>query len=288
VLSESLSMTVANRSPLAHNHRHRARTLAAPLAAALVCFALLPAHVEARHVRPFFEPNDLELEEPWVLELSLQVGIARGPDAVRVVVPDFEVDLGILPNLELDIDGAYAIEGPNEGRFSFDHSAPDSLWTCLKVGLYDSQSDTENNAIALGVQAGPKLPVAASDHGVGIEAVALLGTTFSRLLLVWNAGGFVEPADDPTPTRPRGIELGVDGTLGLDDQQQFAIISSASYVHFFSTDPQQLLLTAGMSWSPVDSLELSLVGLCGLLEGGDRFGVLVGVSPKLRLFKPPH
>src|SRR3954447_5404412 len=200
-------MIAAHRS---QNQSPRAHFVPTWLAVGLACLALVPARVEARRARPLFEPTDLELEEPWTLELDLQVGIARGPDAVRVVVPDFEVDLGVLPNLELDIDGAYAIEGPGEGPFSFDHSAPDSLWVSLKLGLYDEHFEADGSALAIGVQAGPKLPVAASDHALGFEALALFGTMFSPLQLVWNAGGFIDPANGPTPSRPRGLELGVD------------------------------------------------------------------------------
>jgi hypothetical protein len=32
------------------------------------------------------------------------------------------------------------------------------------------------------------------------------------------------------------------------------------------------------------TLDLSIVGLYGLLVGSDRYGVLFGISPKLRMF----
>src|SRR5436190_20858536 len=90
--------------------------------------ATLPsvAHA-ARHVRPIFEPTDLELEDPGTMEADLQLGFVRGKDAGRVVIPDVELDLGLTRVVELDLDGAYAIEGPQSGSFSFDHAAPDSL-----------------------------------------------------------------------------------------------------------------------------------------------------------------
>src|SRR3954452_14768285 len=141
-----------------------------------------------RGVRPLFEPTDLELEDTGVAELDVQLGTLRsagGP--ARVVVPDFELDVGLLRNLELDIDGAYAIEGPAAGPFAFDHAAPDNLWVGLKVGLYDYGDDDRNvngapaagapgsDAFSLGVQVGPKLPVISGSHGVGGEVLALLG-----------------------------------------------------------------------------------------------------------------
>src|SRR5689334_12305267 len=87
--------------------------------------------------RPRFEPTDLEWEDTGVVELDLQVGPVRSSDGpLRIVVPDFELDLGILPWLEFDIDGAYAVSGPDTGPFSLDHSAPDSLWPSFKFGIY--------------------------------------------------------------------------------------------------------------------------------------------------------
>ncbi len=243
------------------------------------------AHAAGRRVRPLFEPTDLELEEPGMLEVDLQVGAIRGNGAFRAVVPDFEIDLGLLRNLELDLDGAYAVEGPSRGPFSFDHAVPDSLWPALKLGLYDWRSATGASAVAFGVQLGPKLPVAAGAHGLGAESLLLLGTAFGRTHLVWNGGAFVEPDPDATPGRPLGLELGVDLDLDLDARDCFSLIGSVSGVRFLSADADQLLATAGLDWSPSELLDLSLVGLVGMLAGNDRYGILLGVSPKLQLFR---
>src|SRR5690349_10275820 len=89
--------------------------------------ALWPALALARPHRRLFEPTDLELERPGVLELDLQAGLVRGPDAFRLSIPDAELDVGLLPDLEIDLDGAFALEGPDGGALSFDHLAPDNL-----------------------------------------------------------------------------------------------------------------------------------------------------------------
>jgi len=39
-----------------------------------------------------------------------------------------------------------------------------------------------------------------------------------------------------------------------------------------------------VTWSASESLDLSLVALAGFLSGSDRYGLLLGVSPKFRLF----
>ncbi|HET6280626.1 MAG TPA: hypothetical protein VFH73_06660, partial [Polyangia bacterium] len=139
-----------------------------------------------RVVRPIFEPTDLELEEAGTLDLDLQIGIVRGRQASRLVIPDLEVDLGLGSNVELDIDGAYAIEGPQGGSVSFDHPAPDSLWVSAKLGV-------ELLGLGWGIQLGPKLPVAAGSHGVGAEALLLVAKHAGRWHTAFNGGAFIDP-----------------------------------------------------------------------------------------------
>ena len=245
----------------------------------------LPAEVRARS-RPLFEPTDLELEETGVVEMDFQLGAVRSQGPWRVVLPDFEFDFGVLPNLELDLDGAYAIEGPTTGPFSFDHAAPDSLWPSIKWGLYDNHDPGSDRAWALGVQAGPKFPIASGSRGVGVESLLLIGRYIRRLHTVLNLGGFVDPATAAGAPRPVGIEVGLDVDLDLDDVNRFSFTGEISGVRFVSSDPNQLLATAGLAWSVTHSLELSLVGMYGFLDGNDRYGLLLGVSPKVRLFRP--
>jgi hypothetical protein len=247
---------------------------------------LASSPVHARAVRPLFEPTDLELERTGVLDVDVQLGAIRSRGPWRAVVPDFELDFGLLPNLELDLDGAYAIEGPSTGPFSFDHAAPDSLWPSLKLGLYDARDLVLRRAWAFGLQVGPKVPVAAQAHGVGFESLLLVGRAVEHLHLVLNLGGFVDPAPDALSNRPVGVEVGLDLDLDLDDIDRFSLTGELSAVRFLSNDPSQLLATAGLTWSVGPALDLSIVGLWGFLAGSDRYGVLLGVSPKFSLFRP--
>ena len=48
-----------------------------------------------------------------------QAGYVQGSSAGRLLVPDFELDLGITSTVELDIDGAWAVEGQSGAPFSF-------------------------------------------------------------------------------------------------------------------------------------------------------------------------
>ncbi len=259
----------------------RAGLASAALLAAM--FAASPAWAR-RGVRPLFEPTDLELEKTGVVDIDVQIGAIRSQGPWRVVVPDFELDYGILPNLELDIDGGYAIVGPTEGPFSFNYGAPDSLWVGAKIGIFDWTDDDAKSSWAMGLQIGPKLPVARGSHGVGGEALLLIGHAFNRTHLVLNAGAFADPHPDATSGRPIGLELGLDLDQDLDAAGRFSLTGELSGVRFVSSDPRQLLATAGITFAATDNLDLSLVGLVGFLEGSDRYGALLGFSPKFRLF----
>jgi hypothetical protein len=239
---------------------------------ALLCWMPAAARAE-RRVRPIFEPTDLELEESGTVEADLQTGFVRGNQAGRLVIPDVELDLGITRAIEVDLDGSYAIEGPDSGPFGLDHAAPDSLWLSLKTGveLWD---------IGFGLQVGPKFPTAKGSRGLGGEALALLGKRLGRMQLALNAGAFIDP--NPGGGRPRGLEGGVDAQLTLT--KSWALTAELGAVHFFSGDPAQLVGTAGLTWSVTERLDLSLVGLAGLIGDGDRYGVLFGMSPKFPLW----
>jgi hypothetical protein len=239
--------------------------------------------VAGRAARPRFEPTDLELEGSGVAEIDLQAGYVQGPSAGRVMVPDFELDLGLTSTIELDVDGAYAVEGASNAPFSFDHPAPDSLWTALKIGVLSV--DGEVSGGGLGIQVGPKLPVAPGSHGLGGEGLVLIGLRRGQAHLVLNLGGFVDPTPTASSTRPRGLEGGLDLDLDLDRENHFSLQGELGGVHFFSSDPHQLTATLGLAWSPRDTLEISLTALVGLLPGSDRYGLLLGFSPKLALWR---
>jgi hypothetical protein len=242
------------------------------------------ARLVAAKPRPRFEPTDLEMEDTGVFEIDLEFGVVKSQGPTRLVIPDFELDLGLLPNLELDIDGAYAIEGPQTGPFSPDHAAPDNLWVGAKIGLYDDHDEDSHAGRALGIQIGPKLPVARGAHGIGVESLLLIGGSTRRVTAVFNIGGFVDPSPDATSPRPVAVEWGIDLELRLDKREHYQLTGELAGVKFKSTYPDQLGVTAGFNWSPIESLDISLVGLLGFLEGNDRYGLLIGVSPKFHLF----
>src|SRR5262245_54134282 len=82
---------------------HPRRTL--PGAAGVALVLLAAATARAAPVRRVFEPSDMEFEEPGMAELDMEFGLVRGETAYRVSAPDFELDLGLTPNVEFDVDG---------------------------------------------------------------------------------------------------------------------------------------------------------------------------------------
>jgi hypothetical protein len=247
------------------------------------------AALARKGVRPLFEPTDLELENPGTVEADGQVGLIRSPEGGpwRVVVPDLELDFGVTRRFELDVDLTYSIEEDPPGSHDFNTPAPENLWFAAKVGIYDWVDDDDPGGVsawALGAQVGPRLPVAPGAHGLGAEGLFLLGHVVGPAHLVLNAGAFVDPAPAPESARPVGLEVGLDLDCDLDASGHFSVTSELAGVRFLSADPHQLSATLGPAWSPVPATQLSLVGLYGLLGGSDRYGVLVGLSQKIRLF----
>jgi len=223
------------------------------------------------------------MEVPGTAEFDVQFGAMKS-DTARLVVPDVEVDLGLFPEVELDIDGAYAIEGPDDGRFAFDHPAPDNIWVAAKLGLYDSRKEGETSAWALGAQLGPKFPTARDLHGVGYEGLLLLGRVWDDSHFVVNIGGLLDPGPEIGRNRTLGIEGGIDTEFDLG-RWGLSVTGELGGVRYFSSDPHELHATAGLNWGVNDMLDLSIVGLGGFLPGGYHEGVLLGISPKVKLWQ---
>lgn len=131
---------------------------------------------------------------------------------------------------------------------------------------------------------GPKLPLARGNQGVGVEGLLLLAWRIRQTQLVLNLGGLLDPAPDPHTPRPTAFEGGVDIARPLDAAGRWTLAGELSGVRYFSPDDDQLNVTLGVTWSPTDTLDVSVTALGGPLSGGDRWGVLVGFSPKTRLW----
>ncbi len=232
--------------------------------------------------RPRFEPTDLELERPGEAELDVQIGPAFGESdgGTRLLLPDFELDLGVLPNLEVDIDGAFSLD-----RLDETHGCSlggDALWTSLKLGLYDRHERAR--AFAVGVQLGPRVPVVPGTRGIGYGALALVGFVRGPLHLAINVGGVVDPGDQAFGKRPVSVVIGASVDLDLDDHDGFSLLVQVGAAIYASRDPHELSLGAGLAWNVSPKLEVSFLGVAGAFARTDRAALLVGFSPKVSFF----
>jgi len=257
----------------------RARLVAAHLAVSLTLLAS-GAHATPR---PFFEPTDLEMNQPGELDVALQYGVARSQDAWRVVAPDVELDFGLTKRFELDLDWTFAGEAPGNGRSSW-HPAPDNLWPSLKAGLCG-----EASMCPIGLQLGPKIAVAPGARGIGVEGLLLVSLGWPGMgdgsHLVLNLGGLIDPRDAGSGNHPAGVEGGLDLNLRLG-HSDFSLTSELAVVHFRSVeDADQLHATAGVTWTVYDKLDVSVVALKGFLSGGDQDAIMVGITPKVDFVK---
>jgi hypothetical protein len=245
---------------------------------------LVVASTAEARPRQHFEPTDLELEDPGKLDVDLQFGVVRGPGPYRAVTPDTEIDLGIADDLELDLDLAYGVEAAGVGVFSASHSTLDNAWLSTKIGLAAFRDPAQKTDFAVGLQMGPKVPLAKDARGVGYEALVLLGYGVSRTHFVLNLGGLVDPGVEVFRRRPAGIEIGLDIDQDLDRDGVVSLLGEIAGVHYTSRDPDQFQVTYGVQLEPDPDLDLSLVGLAGAPPGTDRWGILFGFSPKFTLW----
>jgi hypothetical protein len=243
-----------------------------------------PTPARAVTMRRVFEPTDLEFEDPGVAQLDMQYGLVRGQDAFRVSAPDFELDLGLTQNVELDLDGEFAVGGPDDGAFRIDRLAQDNLWSALKVGFQTFEDTDDATAWSFGAQLGPVWPLAPDAQGVGVAGLALAGYRLHENYFALNLGGFTEPADGPDLPRAHGFAGGIDAEIPLDHDDQWALTAELAGVAYGSPDPDQLSTTLGLQWSVRDDLDVSITALRGWLPGGDQYAVLIGVTPRFRVW----
>lgn len=256
--------------------RLRSRAL---LAAALVLVAG-PAAGRLKRRVPTFEPTDLDLEDTHVLELDMQVGVVFRDQApkTRVFVPDYEIDYGLTERVELDVDGAVALDH-EDGHWV---GTADPLWTCVKLGLWSDQNELHPAKVyALGVQLGPRLPTTAHSYGTGFGAVLLAARMAAPWHVILNAGGVLEPLDHTDPRRSAAVLGGVDFDYDLDRANRWSLLAELGGSYSLGPDPHDVHTTLGVDFASADWLDLSLVGYYGFLPGGDRAGIFLGFAPKL-------
>jgi hypothetical protein len=250
-------------------------------AALIVALLAITSSASAAARRRHFEPDDLELEEPGTLDLDLQVGPLLGDAGGknRVLLPDFEVGLGLLPNVQLEVDGTFSLDEFDGVRRRL---TGDPLWIATKLGLFDEQDDS-GNVWALGLELGPRVPTIDA-AGIGYGAVALLGFSRRGLHLVMNAGAIIDPGATLSAEHSESVVLGLDLDAELDQRKKWSLQSELGGAYYFSSDPNELAFTLGTTYAVTPKLDVSATGLLGFLPNTDRAGLLLGVSPQFDLW----
>lgn len=248
----------------------------------LSCGVLSAVPAQARSGRTRFDPSDLALQSVGGVEIDSQWGIAHsdGPAGNRLVLPDWEVDIGLASRVELDIDGAFSLDRYDSSAASW---SSDPLWIAVSLGLYADHDDAAKHTLAVGLQLGPRFPMI-RQRGVGFAALALLASSYDGVGLTFNAGADIDPFDRVSGHNPVSLATGFDYDIDLDRVDRWSIVGDASFVYFLSHDPHALTFTAGPSCKLTSRVEIQLAALVGALPGNDRYGALA----QLTLTLGPH
>jgi hypothetical protein len=258
---------------------------ARPLAALSLACALLPAAAGARrNHRARFEPTDLEMAEPGELDLNIESGLLRDGASWRVYAPDVELDLGLTRDVELDLDGSFALASPGTEALTPLTPSPDNLWISLKIGLIGDRH-RQREAWGLGFQAGPRVAVAPGFEGLGAEALVLVARHQGRVHLAANLGGYIEPRNPATATTQRAAIAALDLAVELDATSTWQLHAELYGVLATDSDAHEAGASVGVEWAASPNLSLSGTVLAGWSNGGPAVGALIGFSPSFQLWR---
>ena len=230
-----------------------------------------------------FEPTDLRLQPAGVAELDLQVGPASGEDGKRLFVPDFETSIGIGSHIELEIDGTFGLD---------DYTTPiflDNTLVAVRVGVLDApDSPDSKSAWSAGFQAGPRLPSLPDRARIGFEELLIVGRTTGRMHVFFQAGTIVDPLEPvpgrARPVRPVGVEGGIAADLDLDEKGVWSLTGELGGIKYLSPQLDQFHVAGGPQLQVTPWLDVSIVGLLGVLSGGDRLGIFLGADTRFKVF----
>lgn len=239
---------------------------------------LAPSPVLARRFfRARFEPDTLELQKPGVFSVDAQVGAIGGEGdrdgdglgANRLLLPDFEVELGLLSWLELDVDGAFFLLDPGAEK---ERMIGDPLWTAARFELLNVGDKVGGETFGIDLGLGPRWPTLHGAPGVGFAALALIGGGTRRLHGVVNLGTQLDRE------QPAALLYGLDLGLVADKPGKWSVLGQVAGAFVLGHGQHQLLTNVGVSYEISEALELSVLGITGPAYRGDRLGILAGLT----------
>jgi hypothetical protein len=245
--------------------------------ALLVGALLWVAPAQARVFRARFDPETLALQEPGNLEVNLQAGglYGDGVDGSRLIVPDFELDLGVLKWLEISIDSVFSVTNLGTSELNV---GGDPLWTSARFELLNLKRDNqEHTTFGLGLQVGPRFRTIDNARGVGLGALLLAGGGTKTLRAVGNLGTFLDR------DQAGALVYGASVEYDLELRRKWTLQGQFAGAHYYGntqgdTDPNQAFLLVGVGTEVTESLRLSLLGLLGPFARGDRVGLMAAVT----------
>lgn len=250
---------------------------------AIAALVTIAAPAAAQRPRRRFEPTDLRLQPAGVAEVDVQGGLVTGEDGQRAFVPDVEASVGISSHVELELDGTFGLDRLSKPQFL------DNTLLAARILMFDEpDAPGSSSSWSGGVQAGPRLPTLPQAHGLGMEALAIVGRTVRGVHLFAQVGSIIDPSEPVEGYRsrvhPYALEAGLDLDLDLDQTDTWSLNAELGSLTYFSPHRDQLHLAGGPALRVSKALELSVVGLVGVLPGGDRFGLLIGANTRFTAF----
>lgn len=246
----------------------------------LLCLpvAVVPLPAQARRLfRARFEVGTLEVEKPGALAIDAELGsiYGDGEDGLRLLLPDFELDLGVTEWLELDIDGGFTLLRLKERDQQW---VGEPVWSALRFDLYSAEQEHTGRTFGIGLQLGPRWPSVRNVAGVGFAGLALVGGGTRSFHAVANLGSTIDRGQPPA------LNYGVSLELELPVGRKWALIGQVAGAHYFGGEHDQLFVNLGVSSELNEALELSLFALGGPAYQGDRFGLLAGMTYRSELW----
>jgi hypothetical protein len=217
------------------------------------------------------------------VELNTQVGVTSGDGAAgnRIVLPDFEADLGLTSRVELSIDGAFSLDHyDNEEHRELQGEA---LWTGVKLGLLDFRDPDTQTGFAVGAQLGPRIGTVGGS-GVGYGALGLLGYKGPAMQSTANLGYFIDPGPRTLGEHSKSTVVGLDLALDLDDRSEWSLLGSMAFAYYFTNEPTEWLVSLGAAVDASKTWNFQLTALGGILPGEDRLGIFFGATPRFALW----
>ena len=225
----------------------------------------------------------MRLQPAGVAEINLQGGPVTGEDGKRLFAPDFETSIGIGSHIELEVDGTFGLDDYTDPIFL------DNTLVAVRVEMFDEPDEPgSKSAWSGGIQAGPRLPTLPGRRRLGFEGLAIVGRSTGSMHVFFQVGSIVDPLE-PVPgrtglVRPVGIEGGISLDLDLDEAGVWSITGELGAIKYLSPQLDQLHIAGGPQLKVTPWLDVSLVGLVGVLPGGDRLGLLLGGDARFKAF----